>query len=61
MGLLEDGKEEEFLAFLKMGYLSAESLTKLVKVSNKCGMTVCSAYIMELQNQREKKHAGFRL
>lgn len=60
-GLLEDGKEKEFLNFLKMDYLSAESLVKLLKLSNQKGMTVCSAYIMEMQNKKEKKRAGFRL
>ncbi|MCD8346762.1 MAG: hypothetical protein LUD16_02200 [Lachnospiraceae bacterium] len=50
-GLLEDGKEKEFLNFLKMDYLSADSLVKLLKLSNQKGMTVCSAYIIEMQNE----------
>ncbi|MCD8018523.1 MAG: leucine-rich repeat domain-containing protein [Clostridiales bacterium] len=59
--LLEAGKEEEFLIFLKEGYLSENSLAKLIKVSNQCGMTVCTAYIMEAQNKSNKKRPGFRL
>ncbi len=46
-GMLEEHREEEFLHFLKMDYLSAESIEKLVKLSNRLGMTVCTAYLLE--------------
>ncbi|MCC8046273.1 MAG: leucine-rich repeat domain-containing protein [Clostridiales bacterium] len=60
-GFLEEGEEKEFLDFLKMDFLSADSLTKLLRLSNQKGMTVCSAYIMEMRNKKEQKKAGFRL
>lgn len=59
--LLENRKEKEFLTFLKQGFLSQNSLTRLLKFSNKQGMTVCSAYIMEVQNKQARKNSSLRL
>lgn len=59
--LLKNGKEKEFLVFLKRGFLTQNSLSKLLKFSNKQGMTVCSAYIMEIQSKATKKNSSFRL
>lgn len=61
--LLENKKENEFLSFLKRGFLSNAALQKLLEYSNKQGLVVCSAYIVELleKNGYKKKQSTFRL
>lgn len=59
--LLEKGKEKEFLLFLKQGFLSENSLLKLLKYSNEKGETVCSAYITETLGRKRKKGSSFRI
>lgn len=59
--LLEEGKEKEFLLFLKQDFLSENSLLKLLKYSNEKGETVCSAYITEMLNRKRKKSGSFRI
>jgi len=62
INLLEERREKEFLAFLKQDFLSEQSLEKALKLSNKLGLTTCSAYIMEYQKKSGKvKNKSFRL
>lgn len=57
-GLIRQGKEKEFLAFLKMGYLSEAALTRLLRLSNEQGMTICSAYLLEFSKGRKRNSSG---
>lgn len=50
--MVEERREEEFLAFLKMGYLSDSALSKLLQLTNGKQMVTCSAYILKLQEAR---------
>lgn len=57
-GLLRQGKDREFLTFLKMGYLSEAALSKLLKLSNELKMTTCSAYLLEALKGKKRKMPG---
>ncbi len=59
--LLEEGKEKEFLLFLKKDFLSENALLKLLKCSNERGETVCSAYITETLSRKKRKGSSFRI
>ena len=59
--LLEEGKEKEFLLFLKQDFLSENALLKLLKCSNEMGETVCSAYITETLSRKKRKSSSFRI
>lgn len=59
--LLEEGKEKEFLLFLKQDFLSENALLKLLKCSNERGETVCSAYITETLSRKKRKSSSFRI
>ena len=53
--LVEGRKEEEFLAFLEERYLSEAALAKLLKMTNKAGLTTYSAYILKYQNEKRPR------
>ena len=59
--LLENGKEKEFLLFVKKDFLSEDALSRLLSCSNTRGMTICSAYIAERLNQQRKKKNRLRI
>lgn len=50
--LAEERKEEEFLAFLKMGYLSDSAVSKLLKLTAGSGMAACRTYLLKMQEER---------
>lgn len=55
--LVEEGREEAFLDFLRRGFLSEAALSKLLKLTNRKQMTTCSAYILKMQNERGGRNA----
>lgn len=59
--LLEEGKEKEFLLFLKQDFLSENSLQKLLRFCNGKGETVCAAYITEMLSKKGRKGRSFRI
>lgn len=59
--LITEHDENGFRIFLKQGFLSEAALSKLLKLSNKEGLTECSAYIMEQIRKNGRKQKGFRI
>ncbi len=61
MYFLKEKKIEEFLSFLKRDYLTKDSLQKLLNYCNENGFTICSAYILDYKNEKNKHGNSLRL
>lgn len=59
--LLKEGKEKEFMLFVKKDFLTENALSRLLRYSNEQGMTVCSAYIMNVLNKKGRKVRSLRI